>query len=76
MRTRPHAQVQPASRLQNYGLTAKNAELAKNTGAPGFYGERPRNASGILHLTQQDVSRDAQTTDQGTDHFEAEASAP
>jgi hypothetical protein len=35
-----------------------------------------RHESGMLHLTQQHVSRDAQTTDQGTDHFEAEASAP
>ncbi len=41
-----------------------------------FYAECLRNGSGILHLTQQDVSRDAQTTHQGADHFEAEASAP
>jgi hypothetical protein len=32
--------------------------------------------SGILHLAKEDVSRDTQTSDQGTDHFEAEASAP
>jgi hypothetical protein len=32
--------------------------------------------SGILHLTRRDVSRNAQTTNQGADHFEAEASVP
>jgi hypothetical protein len=36
----------------------------------------PTLTSGALHVTQQDVSRDAQTTDQSPDHLEAQAAAP
>ena len=47
-----------------------------NKGACGFYEECRHDGSCTLDITQQDVSRDAQTADQSTNHFKAQASAP
>ena len=64
---------QTPRRIQEHAVRGKNEVMQPH---PGFHAERLRAGSGILHFTQKDVSRDAQTRDQGPDHFEAEASAP
>ena len=66
----------PASRRP---VESRKLKLAGET--PALPGTAPRFSGSMREfvweiLTQQHVSRNAQTTDQGTDHFEAEASAP